>query len=107
MLPADLPIWVSTCPVDLHWSFDRRGAKRTAVEKVGLVPVTVLDDASAASDAELLPQDSPVAKPGEVPTRAPSEPIGLVVEVGRFRLRVQRGFDALLLKQVLDVLGGC
>lgn len=23
MLPADLPIWVSTCPVDLHWSFDR------------------------------------------------------------------------------------
>lgn len=23
MLPPDLPIWVATGPVDLHWSFDR------------------------------------------------------------------------------------
>ena len=87
--------------------FDRREAKRTPGEKVGFVPVTILDDASAASDTELLQEDSTVAEPEVVPTCPPPEPIGLVVEVGHFQLRVQRGFDALLLKQVLDVLGGC
>ena len=97
-------------PEALSWwnaEFENEAAlDRTVGGNVEFVRVV----AQSVDVAERKPSQS--VKQGEVTALSiPSaEPIeqgsGLVVELGSVRILVQRGFDQLLLKQVVEVLGG-
>jgi len=98
------------------WSarFDRDEAKRKALEKVEFIPVVGKaedNDLACPAEAPRDPRDVPhlpepqKAKPAQ--DFGVREACGLVIELGQLRVRVQRGFDTLLLKQVIEALGGC
>lgn len=86
--------------------FDRQKAKCKTSEKLQLVPVAIVAD--EASGEELGPTEEleSISEASSV-AKSTIAPCGLVIEIGKLSVRVQRGFDSLLLKQVIEVLGDC
>ncbi len=84
----------------LHWSkrFNRESSPRFA---------RVVSKVVAASTPALASASSPVVVSESAPSSAPASPTAcLILEVGDVRVRVERGFDATLLAEVVRALAG-